>query len=227
MVDSFRASGKMLSGRSRVDIMGSRMNILSACTASLSRVLSLGLCCLILPVTGLAAEMKYIDLWMEGDRYVLRSESFIAAPPELIFDALLDYENFHRISGGIAETRYLEPDADGTPRAYTRVESCILFFCRSVEKVERVIVVSPNEIRLEVDPEQSDFDYNQARWLIHPQDDGTRLAYELEMEPGFWIPPLIGTWVIKQKLESTAMNIAGRLEYLARTGKSLADLDIK
>jgi hypothetical protein len=181
-----------------------------------------------LPILPLcAAEMIFIDMWEEGDRYHLRSESLIDAPPELVLSTLLDYQNFYRISGGIKETRYVEPDTDGVPRAYTRVESCVLFFCRSIEKVERVIVVSPHEILLEVDPENSDFRYNNSRWLIKPNGKGTRLGYVLVMEPDFWIPPLIGPWAIKKKLASAAMTMAGRLEHMARTGKKLTDYNIQ
>jgi hypothetical protein len=174
-----------------------------------------------------AAEMEYIDMWEVGDRYHLRSESLIDAPPSLVLSTLLDYENFYRLSGGIKETRYIEPDVDGVPRAYTRVESCVLFFCRSLEKVERVIVHAPDEIELEVDPERSDFIYNHSRWSIKPEGKGTRLGYEMVMEPSFWIPPLIGPWAIKRKLASSALTMAGRLERMARTGQSLQDLSIR
>lgn len=183
---------------------------------------------LFLPILPLcAAEMTFIEMWEEGDRYHLRSESLIEAPPELVLSTLLDYENFYRISGGIKETRYVEPDTDGVPRAYTRVESCVLFFCRSIEKVERVIVVSSQEIVLDVDPEKSDFRYNHSRWLIKPNGKGTRLGYVMVMEPDFWIPPLIGPWAIKKKLASAAMTMAGRLEHMARTGKKLTDYNIQ
>ncbi len=174
-----------------------------------------------------SAQMNFIDMWKEGDRYILRSESYIEAPPQLVFDMLMDYENFYRISGGIKETRFLAPDIDGTLRAYSRVESCVLFFCRSVEKVERVTVVSPREILLEAIPEESDFRYNHSRWLIHPEGSGTRLGFEMDMEPDFWIPPLIGPWAIKKKLESSAMTMARRVEEMARTGKKLTDYDIQ
>jgi len=181
-----------------------------------------------LPLTpSFAAEMTFINMWQDGDRYHLSSESLIDAPPALVLSTLLDYENFYRISGGIKETRYVEPDTDGMPRAYTRVESCVLFFCRSIEKVERVIVVSPEEIVLDVDPKHSDFRYNHSRWQIKADGRGTRLGYDMVMEPDFWIPPLIGPWAIEKKLVSSAMTIARRLENMARTGKKLTDFNIQ
>jgi hypothetical protein len=174
-----------------------------------------------------AAEMRFNDMWKEGDRYYLRSESYIEAPPGLVFETLLDYENFYRISGGIKETRFLAPDADGRMRAYSRVESCVLFFCRSVEKVEHVTVVSEQEIVLDSIPELSDFRYNHSRWLIRPEGTGTRLGFEMDMEPDFWIPPLVGPWAIKMKLESSAMTMARRVEEMARTGRKLTEFNIK
>ena len=38
------------------------------------------------------------------------------------------------------------------------------------------------------------------------------------------MPPLIGAWAIKKKLQWSAEEIGARIEYLAATGKSLPDL---
>ena len=78
------------------------------------------------------AEMLHMELWEKDGVYHLRSASIINAPPELIISTLLDYNNFYRLSGGIKETRYLDPDSDGVPVALTVVESCVLFFCKQI-----------------------------------------------------------------------------------------------
>ena len=174
-----------------------------------------------------AAEMLHMEFWEQDNHYYLRSASAIEAPPELIFNTLLDYQNFYRLSGGIKETRYLEPDADGTPVAFTLVESCVLFFCRQVKKTERVIIRSDSVIELEADPERSDFKYLHGRWTISRKNNHTVLAYDMEMIPDFWIPPLIGTWALKRKLYHSAMNMAHRIEKLAASGTALSDFKIE
>lgn len=174
-----------------------------------------------------AAEMLYINLTEEDDIYQLRSASIIDAPPDLIIKTLLDYNNFHRLSGGIKETRYLDPDPDGTPVGYTLVESCILFMCKQIKKTERVTLAAQNEIVLDVDPSRSDFRLMHSRWSVKPKGGKTVLTFDMEMTPDFWVPPLIGTWAIKRKLENTAMNMARRMEKMAKTGIPLSEFKIQ
>lgn len=174
-----------------------------------------------------AAEMLYINLIEDDNLYQLRSASIIDAPPDLIIKTLLDYNNFYRLSGGIKETRYLDPDPDGTPVGYTLVESCILFLCKRLIKSERVLRATDNEIVLEVDPSRSDFKFMHSRWSVKPKGEKTILTYDMDMIPDFWVPPLIGTWAIKRKLESTAMNMARRLEKMAKTGIPLSEFKIQ
>lgn len=180
-----------------------------------------------IPSTSHAAEMLYMKLWKENSQYHLRSSSTIKAPPELIFNVLVDYNNFYRLSGGIKETRYLQPDPDGTPVAFTLVESCVLFFCKQVKKTDRVIIKSTSEIVLEADPARSDFKFMRSRWTIKKYGKQSLLTYDMDMQPDFWIPPLIGTWALERKLHTIAINMAQRLEEMAATGTSLSDFKIK
>ncbi len=179
------------------------------------------------PSSSHAAEMLYMKLWEENNQYHLRSSSTIKAPPELIFNALVDYNNFYRLSGGIKETRYLVPDPDGTPVAFTVVESCVLFFCKQVKKTERVMIKSTNEIVLELDPARSDFKFMHSRWTINKYGKHSLLTYDMDMQPDFWIPPLIGIWAIERKFHTSAMNIARRLEEMAANNTPLRDFKIK
>lgn len=174
-----------------------------------------------------AAEMLHMEFWKQDKQYHLRSASIINAPPKLIIDTLLDYSHFYRLSGGIKETRYLDPDPDGTPVAFTLVESCVLFFCKQIKKTERIVFASHSEIVLEADPVRSDFKFMYSRWSTRIEDGQTILSYDMDMEPDFWIPPLIGTWAIKRKLHDSAMNMARRLEKIASTGMPLSEFKIQ
>ncbi|MDX2476974.1 MAG: hypothetical protein QNL05_06380 [Gammaproteobacteria bacterium] len=176
---------------------------------------------LLIPHASFAAEMLHMELWEEDNQYHLRSASIINAPAELIIHTLLDYNNFYRLSGGIKETRYLDPDPDGVPVALTVVESCVLFFCRQVKKTERVLLPSANEIVLEADPARSDFKFMHSRWLVKRQGSSTILSYDMDMQADFWIPPLIGSWAIKRKLFNSAMTMAHRMEMMAVSGTPL------
>ena len=169
-------------------------------------------------------EVTKVTVEKQGKRYQLLGESIIQAPPEFIFNTLMDYDNFHRLASGIAETRFLEPQGPDALLAYTRIESCVLFYCKSVEKVETVHATAFREIATEAIPERSDFVFNKSRWLLEDGDNGTRVTYQAEIEPDFWMPPLISKWAIKRKLQRSAELIGLRIEYMKENGIRLEDV---
>lgn len=169
-----------------------------------------------------ATEVLTIDVRVDGGTYYMHGESIIRAPAEFVFDIMLDYDNFYLLAGGIAETRFLEPEENGTLLGYTRIDSCIWFLCRKFEKVERIWATSPTEIVTEVIPEESDFEFNKARWSFQSIEGGTLVIYDAQMDPSFWIPPVIGPWAFKIKLRNSAEQIGYRIEYLMATGKPLS-----
>jgi hypothetical protein len=131
---------------------------------------------------------------------------------------LLDFDGdrYQRISEIYKESSYLPPDSDGTPLVYTRVEGCLMRFCRSMRRVERLEVVTPQFIRSRTVPERSDFKYSMSEWTFAPEDGGTRVTYKMEMEPNFWLPPFVGPWFLKRTLLRGAPAAIEQIERLAR-----------
>lgn len=168
---------------------------------------------------GRAADVVSLDVQRSGGRLQVRSEMLIDAPQALVFRALSDYERFAELSARYRESRFAEPAADGTPRVYTRMEGCVLFYCKSVARYARLYTRSPEMIRAEVEPELSDFDYGLENWLLTTvtADAGerTRVVYTHEFDPRFWVPPLLGVWAIKRSLKKDALKAATRIERLA------------
>ena len=186
-------------------------------------ILLLALAC---PTTALALEVITVEVEKRDGRYFLRGESIIEAPRDFIRQIISDYENFHRLTSGVAETRFL-PDPEGeTPLGYTRIDACVLFFCRQAVKVERILVNNDSEVLTLVIPEQSDFEFNRTHWQFFDDPKGTLVIYEAEIEPDFWLPAVIGRWAIKRKLEASAEEIGARIEYLSDTGRPITDLNL-
>ena len=48
------------------------------------------------------------------------------------------------------------------------------------------------------------------------------MIYNFEMEPGFWVPPVVGPYVIKRALRSNGNAAVNRIEALA-LGKDPSD----
>ena len=173
-----------------------------------------------------AVEILAVEVKSKGGIYTLYGESLIEAPANVIFGILLDYDNFHRLASGIAETSFLPVRDYGVLIGYTRINTCVWFYCRKVEKVDRIQAIAPEEIRTDAIPAESDFRMNRAKWSLENVAGGTRVIYKAEIEPDFWMPPLIGTWAIKRKLRRSAEEIGDRIEYLAATGRNISTLAV-
>lgn len=173
-----------------------------------------------------AADIRSIQMLHEDGRYTVHAETFLTAAPQLVYSVLLDYDNFSRLSESITESRWLDDTSNHLPLAYTRIDSCVAFFCRKLEKVETVELIGEREIRTAALPGRSDFRYHRARWRVAAAEGGSIIYYELEMEPDFWVPPLVGPWAIKRKASQSALKIAERLEYMSRNGIALEAFDL-
>ena len=177
-------------------------------------------------ITGTAAGFEVLDASVDKENgvYQVFGDSVIDAPVDFVYSVLIDYDNFHKISNGIAETRFVDSDVPGELLAYTRIEACVMFFCRSAERLERISSTVNVEIQAEAIPEDSDFVVYVSRWRLVRRGNSTRVTYEAEFKPDFWMPPLISTWAIKRKLVSSAENLGLRIEYLSDNGLTLAQI---
>jgi hypothetical protein len=168
--------------------------------------------------SSLPATLRTVDVSRRQDRYRVVADTHLDASPESVYKVLLDFDGdrYQRISEIYKESSYLPPDSDGTPLVYTRVEGCLMRYCRSMSRVERLEVVTPQFIRSRTVPERSDFKYSMSEWTFEPEGDGTRVTYLMEMEPNFWLPPFVGPWFLKRTLLKGAPAAIDQIELLAQ-----------
>lgn len=171
-----------------------------------------------------AATLRNVDVSRDHDRYRVVADTHLDASPEAIYKVLLDFDDdrYQRISEIYKESSYLPPDGDGTPLVYTRVEGCLLLYCKSMRRVERLEIVTPKFIRSRTVPERSDFKYTLSEWTFEPEGDGTRVTYLMEMEPNFSLPPFVGPWFLKRTLLQGAPKAIEQIELLAQQEQSTA-----
>jgi polyketide cyclase/dehydrase/lipid transport protein len=165
-----------------------------------------------------AAEILRLDVERDGGCYRLFSITHIDAEPEAVFARLTDYDDFERVSSAYKESHYVASNTGGAPIVYTRIEGCVVFFCRSVSRVERLETEAPRVIRATAVPERSDVAYSRSEWILEPEGGGTRVTYSLTIRPNFWIPPLLGPWMLRKGLLKDAELAANRVEDLAGRG---------
>ena len=163
-----------------------------------------------------AAELRDVVVEKEDDRYKLRSETYLEADREAIYRVLTDYDQFLKFSSTFVEARNVDPDEEGRPRFYTRMEGCVLLFCKSYIRSGHLELTPVSDIVAIVDPELSNFRFAHERWQLSDDGEGTLLIYTFEMEPDFWIPPVVGPFVVKRALRRGGADVVDRIEALAQ-----------
>ena len=165
-----------------------------------------------------AATIDEFDIKKEKGIYYFEANVQLDATRESIYAVITDFDDnaYSRISGSYKESRYLEPALDGTPIVYTRMEGCAGRRCISFERTERLETDAPRWIKSTVLPEASDFKHATSEFVLEPAGDGTKMIYRLEIEPDFFVPPLIGPWLLKRTVSKGALRAVARIEGLAR-----------
>ena len=173
----------------------------------------------IVPLAGTAAEIQNVEVQRDGDVYSMHSEVRFNATLEQLYDVLVDWDLSTQFSSVVVEARNVEPDELGRPQFYIRNEACIAFFCRSFERAGYVETEPYVWIRAFADPARSDFHISNESWKFVDGEDGAVVIYDLEFDPKFWVPPLIGPYLIKRKLKKDGPEALLRIDRIAQQRK--------
>ncbi len=192
----------------------------------MSRVVILGLVLAGISAGASAADFRTLDVSRQGDSYQVQAVVYLAAPPQAVYAVLTDYEHFTRISASIVESRRVQQlDADDT-LVYTDTRFCALFFCRHVKEMQKVTRTPPLDIASVVLPEQSDnVKSGSATLHMEAEGEGTLLHWQIQLQPGFWVPPLIGPLLVERSLKTEGHRSAAGVERLARERAHLPPLE--
>ncbi len=162
-----------------------------------------------------AGEVLDSHVEYEDGHFLIDLNMRIEAKPAAVRARLTDYNHLGRINGAIRKSR-LVSSTPGGRRVYIETRGCVLFFCKRIVQTQDISEPAPDYLVARIDPTVSDFSYGRVVWHLAPDGTGTRVRFTADLEPDFWVPPLIGPWAIKRKLlEEGRQTIAG-LEKLAR-----------
>lgn len=160
-----------------------------------------------------AGEVLLTEVAHDDGRYTVRFDVRIAASRDRLAFYLTDYANYASYFQSVTASR-VEPRGEGS-RVFLTLSSCILFFCRSVRITKDVHTAPDGAIVARIVPRESDFEEADERWRVLAENGTTRLHYEAELVPAFYVPPLIGPWLIRYRIREVLATNAEKLERLA------------
>ena len=175
----------------------------------------------------LAAEVGRVEVEREGDRYHVQMAARLAVPAQDAYLAFTRFEDLPLINPSVREARVLAREAEVT-RIETRLRVCIAIFCPRFTMTQDMAGGVEDEVftlSAMVVPELSDFRYGLGVWRFAPCGTETCVSFDARLEPGFWIPPLIGRWMMRRALRAEARATSEGIERMARPDSSTTDAD--
>jgi len=163
-----------------------------------------------------ASEVLKAKVAHQSGLYTLELDARITAPVPQVHRLLVDYNHLEQVNPAVKESMIIETYSTARHRVSSVIEACIAFFCKRLIQVWDVEQRTNGDIVASIVPEASNFHFGYAHWVLHAEDGGTRLHFTTNLEPAFWVPPLIGPWLIRYKLRQEGLESVENLERLAR-----------
>ena len=169
-------------------------------------------CLLFVPAAALAGEIDMSSVTLADGVYRIAVDARIAAPPDTVHQRITDYNHLSSINHAIKESRVIQAFGPDRHRVHSVIKACILFFCRRVSQVQDITQYGQRRVEASILPELSDFRYGRAVWQLEADGTDTLMRFTAQLEPAFWVPPLIGPWLFENRIVSELLESATAIE---------------
>ncbi len=168
-------------------------------------------------ITVLAADVTSAMVTHVNGVYKVSFEVSINADPQRVLYVVTDYDNLHELSGTVVSSKVLARDG-GRTRLDLVLRPCVWrIFCRTIRKVTDATVAQDGGILHRTIASESDFSFAEEHLTIHagPEHQGTWARYDAELVPKFFVPPLIGPWLVRRHIINDLTETATAVERVA------------
>lgn len=169
-----------------------------------------------------AAQVSSVQVTRNGTRFVIEMRIAIDAPPPAVFRALQDYAEMARYNPDLRSVR-VEPTTErNRVRLFTTIHACVLIFCQTMHQEQIMTATASADggaLNAVFVPHHGDFKGGHGLWVVGPCRRARTQAcidVRIELVPRFWVPPVIGPWVLRRKMDEEARLTGAGLERTAR-----------
>ena len=168
-----------------------------------------------------AADVSGVQVSRDGARFMIDMHIAIRAPAPAVFRALQDYAAMARYNPDLRSVHVESTPAAGRVRLFTTIHACVLVFCKSMRQEEIMTATARDDggtLNAELLP-YGDFKRGRGVWVVKPCPAAhgmTCLDVSIELEPAFWVPPVLGPWAIERTMGEEARRTGAGLEQTAR-----------
>ena len=180
----------------------------------LGEICGLASIAIIFPQAAQSAAITGAEVVKEDTTYNIRFSAEAAVSRAALLSVLRDYARYIELSPAIVAAEVLRPEDAGL-RLRLVLRACVLGFCRNLRKVTDVTWLSENSVEYRGLPGRGDFETSLETITIGDVDGEVGHAtfeYRAEIQPRFFVPPLIGAWLISRQIREELLGTLSEIE---------------
>jgi hypothetical protein len=162
-----------------------------------------------------AFELYSVEAQHEGGVFEIQINARFDASPSQVMAVLTDYDRLYQLHPRMTESRSLGAIDSETEEVYSRFEGCVLLFCRTLGRVERIGLRGGRLVSEDV-PGRGSFREGRTEWHLAPDGGGSRLRYTTRFVPDFWVTPVVGVRVLARSVERMTVEMMAELDERAK-----------
>lgn len=170
---------------------------------------------LLIPAHGYAGDVLHSYVDYEDGHFFLQLDMRITARADKVYGLLVDFNHLTRLNNNIIKSELLET-TDNQIKVLVETRGCIWFFCKHVKQVQSIRKLPNGYLLAATLPEESDLEFGNVLWHIRQDGKTTLISYSADFIPAFWVPPLIGPWLMNSRLLLEGKETINNIEILAQ-----------
>lgn len=158
----------------------------------------------------LKVEVKRIEV--DGQRmYEVDASGSVLAPPASVWKTLTTYERMSEFVPDLSSCRVLSRNGNEVIIEQQGVAR-FLFMNHAIHLVVRALETPPTAI--DIDLISGDMRHYESRWNLYPvpETGGTRIVFSSRLMPGFYVPGMLGTAMIRGDIERMMAAVLARID---------------
>ena len=162
-----------------------------------------------------AVAIRSLDVTHIEGRYYVAFDVLLTADSAKTYELVSNYRKWPQFFRTLKETTLVTTFADGRQRIRLTYRACVLFFCRTILQLKDVSRRQGGHFFTRIVADGDYFKSGWEHWHLVGNEKETRVQYQAELEPQFRLAPLIGPWILKNKLRRSLLRAAEKAEVLA------------
>ena len=168
---------------------------------------------ILLTPTLYAGELLHSFVDEEDDHYILNLDMRIEGEYDDVYEILINFDHLDNVNKTIESSQLLESN-DNVHKVQFLSHGCVWIICQDVNQVVMVTELGDGYIMSEVLPELSDMRYGRTLWQVIDEGENTRIKYYSDVVPDFWVPPLIGSSILQDRLLKEGIKTINGIEHI-------------